>query len=489
MLLSLLLQRLDVVQISGPTARVIRGVTHDSRQVQEGWLYAAIPGERVDGHRFVEGLGQAGAVLVERQVPAPEGVTVVQVRDARAALAQVAAAFYRRPAETLRVIGVTGTNGKTTTTTLIDQALGLLGRRAGRVGTMGTWLAGTAIPTQLTTPESHQLQGLFREALDLGVEVVAMEVSSIGLVQRRVDAIPFYLGIFTSLGRDHLDFHGTMDAYLDAKAGLFRAHLRAEGGAPRALVVDEAPLDRLSLPQDTWRYGFDQGSELSIRALSLGPHGLSMTVHTPAGPVRLSSPLVGRYNAMNLTAALGALLTLGVGLEEAASALGQVRGVEGRLESVDNRGGAAVLVDYAHTEDALEAAIGAVREVTPGAVWVVFGCGGDRDQGKRPRMGEVVSRLADHQVVTSDNPRSEDPLQIIEAILSGMSGTPAVEPDRAAAIRLALRGAGEGDAVLIAGKGHETYQEIGGVRYPFDDREVAARVLRDLQGRIDEVQR
>jgi UDP-N-acetylmuramyl-tripeptide synthetase len=378
----------------------------------------------------------------------------------------------------VKVVGITGTNGKTTVTNLVDGALRALGRRSGRVGTIGAVVDGADRPSSLTTPEAPQLQALLAEARDAGVEVVTLEASSIGLAQRRVDAIPFHLGVFTNLSRDHLDFHGDMDAYAAAKARLFRDLLREAGGAPRALLCGDDPAWlRMRPPEDRWLYGFGGGCDLRIARAELGPGGMALQVATPAGEVRVESPLVGRHNALNLAAALGCCLCLGVDAGEAAAALGEVGGVAGRLEPVANDRGLLVLVDYAHTPDALEAAMTAVREVATGELWVVFGCGGDRDRGKRVAMGEVVARLADWPVVTSDNPRSEDPRQIVYEVLSGMDRVVRVELDRAEAIRWTLDHARPGDAVLVAGKGHESYQEIDGVRHPFDDRDVAARAL------------
>lgn len=476
MLLSTLLPALDVRAISGSTNREILGLTQDSREVMPGGLYVAVRGGRSDGHDFVPFLPQASAVVVERPVSAPAGVTVVEVASTREALAPLAAAFFDYPARQLAVIGVTGTNGKTTTTTLVDQALGALGFPSGRIGTLGTWLCGEPLPTALTTPEALALHRLFRDAIGLGVRALSMEVSSIGVVQRRVDSIPFHLGIFTSFGRDHLDFHGTMEAYLDAKLRLFSEHLRSAGGFPRALVVEDAPIARARLPEDTLFYGEGTRADLHIEALRQTADGLALTWRTPWGSAEGRSPMIGRYNAYNLTAALGALLSLGVPLADAAAALSAAPGAAGRLEAVPNRRGLAVRVDYAHTPDALEAALNALRAVTSGALWLVFGAGGDRDPGKRPQMGAVAARLADHAILTTDNPRSEDPAAIASEVAAGHPGA-LILLDREAAIAHALTHAKPGDAVLIAGKGHENYQEVRGVKHPFDDRTVAAKLL------------
>jgi UDP-N-acetylmuramoyl-L-alanyl-D-glutamate--2,6-diaminopimelate ligase len=300
-------------------------------------------------------------------------------------------------------------------------------------------------------------------------------------VQRRVDGIPFHVAIFTNLGRDHLDFHGTMEEYARAKSRLFRELLRPPGGFPRAILAADDPASaRMDAPADRWTFGFG-AADLRIADLRMDAGGMVFRLETPLGARELRSPLVGRHNALNLAAAAGACLACGLDPDATVAGLGSVSGVPGRLEAVPNDRGLLVVVDYAHTEESLAAVLSALREVTSGKLWCVFGCGGDRDPGKRPRMGATVARLADAAVVTSDNPRSESPRSIVDAILLGMDSPPAhVEVDRAAAIRWTLAAAKPGDVVLIAGKGHETYQEIAGVKHPFDDRLVAAEALRAL---------
>ncbi len=474
MRLATLLQRVDVRDVQGDLDRLVRGVGRDSRTVGAGGVFVAIRGARVDGHDLIGGLHEAAAVVVERAVRAPPGVTVVRVDDTKAALAALAAAWNGFPAERMKVIGVTGTNGKTTITTLVEEALLGMGVPAGRIGTTGIRVNGEALPSALTTPEAPELQAALAQMREAGVRAVLIEASSIGQVQRRLDQIPFHLGVFTNLTRDHLDHHGTMAAYRDAKAGLFQ-RLRAPGGPPRALLFGDDPAwPGLGPPADHWLYGEGEGHALRLVAWRADAQGLALEVNTPHGAGTLRSPLVGHYNALNLVAALGCLLTLDVPLSDALAALGAVRGVPGRLERVDHPGGPLVLVDYAHTPDALTGVLDAVRGATRGRLFVVFGCGGDRDAGKRPEMGRAAEAGADVVVVTSDNPRSEDPQAIVDATLSGMDSPPAhVALDRAAAIGWALAAAGPDDAVLIAGKGHETTQEIGGVKHPFDDRAVA----------------
>jgi UDP-N-acetylmuramoyl-L-alanyl-D-glutamate--2,6-diaminopimelate ligase len=364
----------------------------------------------------------------------------------------------------------------------VSGALAALGRRAGHIGTAGNALDGVVEKASFTTPEAPELQGLLRRWVDGGAEAVAMEVSSIGLAQRRVDGCRFHAACFTNLTQDHLDFHGTMEAYRQAKARLFAELLRAPGGAPRAvLCADDPAHEAMSAPSDRWTYGFDPSADWRVDDASLTPEGASLSMSTPMGPLTLHSPMLGRHNAQNLAAAAALLATLGLPLEAVARGLQAVDGVPGRLERVvDPTGERLVVVDYAHSPDALDHALRTVGALlSPGGrLWVVFGCGGDRDKGKRPQMGAVAERSGARVVLTSDNPRSEDPLDILADIRAGMAAPPeCTEPDRRAAIRYAIAHAGPGDAVLVAGKGHETTQVVNGVEHPFDDRRVAADAL------------
>jgi UDP-N-acetylmuramoyl-L-alanyl-D-glutamate--2,6-diaminopimelate ligase len=477
------LEDLDLVHsVTGSLDRLVHHVTRDSREVGSGSVFAAIVGANVDGHAFVPQL-QAAVALVERPVQAQPGTTVIQVRSTRQALAWCASALHHFPGRAMRVIGVTGTNGKTTTTTVIEEALHREGVMVGRIGTTGNAIALSPRPTSFTTPEAPQLQALLAEMREAGCQAVAMEASSVGLAQHRVDGIPFHVGVFTNFTRDHLLEHGTMEAYHAAKERLFRELLRPAGGPPRSILCADDPEHlHMGAPADRWTYGFSEGADLRIVKMTLGLGGTHLVLHTPDGVVEMHSPLVGRHNALNLTAAYGVLRTLDLPSERAAAAVGSVLGVPGRLERVQDPAGRLVLVDYAHTDDALLNVLPTVRELTRGTLWVLFGCGGDRDRGKRPKMGEVAHRLADRVVITSDNPRSEDPTRIVDEILAGIADRSAVhvELDRETAIRWVLQQAQPGDAVLLAGKGHETYQEIAGVRRPFDDREVARVAMREL---------
>lgn len=477
MMLRALIEHLDVLDVAGDLDVEVSSIARDSRAVGGTDLFVAIQGNRFDAHDAVPGLS-AAAVVVQRSVAVRPGVTVVRVADTRAALAALAAAFHGHPASSLQTVGVTGTNGKTTVCTLVDGAFAALGTVAGRIGTTGACVGGVPLPSSLTTPDPLDLHRLLGQMRDAGAGIVAMEVSSIGLDQRRVAGIAFDVAVFTNLSRDHLDVHGSMAAYAAAKGRLFRELLRDPGGLPRALLFGDDPAWRsVDPPDDRWLYGSDPGHDLYVHDVRLSATSTRFRLRTPMGVAEVDSSVIGRFNVMNLAASVGVLLLLGVELKAAAAGVSAAPGPVGRLEPVEHSGSTTVLVDYAHTPDALAGVLAAVGEVSDGAVWVVFGCGGDRDRGKRPQMGRA-SLVADRVVITSDNPRSEDPAAIAADILVGAVGDHVqVELDRAAAIALALRGAGPHDVVLLAGKGHETTQDIGGKKLPFDDRVVARRLL------------
>ncbi|MFM2163500.1 MAG: hypothetical protein RLZZ383_3012 [Pseudomonadota bacterium] len=464
----------------GVDAAVLR-VSRDSREVGPGAAFVAIAGGRVDGHDLVGDLDPSVVLVLERPV-APGGRTWILVDDTRRALGEIASLLHGRPAEALGIVGVTGTNGKTTVTTLLYQAVQSTGGVAGRIGTTGIDVGGRALPSKLTTPEAHVLHAMFAEMRDAGATVVAMEVSSIGLVQQRVAGIPFHVGVFTNLSHDHLDFHGTYEAYAEAKSRLFRHGLRPEGGAPRALLFGDDPAwASMSPPADRLLYGEASHNDLQITAIEATASGMIVTLRHPWGHHTIATPMVGRHNAHNLVAAFGAGVLAGLAPDRMAEGLALASGAPGRLERVADPGGRLVLVDYAHTPDGLDVALRAVRPLTSGRVIVVFGCGGDRDVAKRAPMG-TAAMAADVVILTSDNPRSEDPAAILDDVSRGMLDVRDgqrvhVEVDRARAIAEALRTATPGDVVLIAGKGHETTQEIAGVLHPFDDRQVAAAWL------------
>ena len=475
-----LLPRLRGLDIRGDVQREVVRVSRDSRDVDAQTVFVAIRGASVDGHDKLAGIAP-GLAIVEREVEVSAETTVVRVPNARAALAAVAAALHGDPARSMRVVGVTGTKGKTTTAALIDACWLYNGRASGRIGTTGSFLRGDALPSELTTPEAPELQALFARMKASGATDVVMEVSSIGLVQRRVDEIPFHFALFTNLGRDHLDFHGTMEAYTAAKAALFERCLRPEGGMPRAALWKGDPAWRaMGAPADRWLFGFEADCDVQVAGWKVDAGRMMVDLATPFGTTQVRTPLIGRFNALNVAAAACAGLSSGLTIDAVGAGLSALHGVPGRFELIDNSRELLVVVDYAHTEESLVEVLTALRECTRGKLWVVFGCGGDRDPGKRPRMGAAAARLADHVVVTTDNPRSEPPLQIIDAILSGVAGSVSLaEEDRERAIRWTLAQASPGDTVLIAGKGHETYQEIQGVKYPFDDRVVARAAMEE----------
>ncbi|WP_415630155.1 UDP-N-acetylmuramoyl-L-alanyl-D-glutamate--2,6-diaminopimelate ligase [Nocardioides dubius] len=462
---------------------VLSGVTLSSQRVLPGDLYAALPGARVHGARFAADAVAAGALAVLTDAEGAAlagdlGVPVVVVESPRAVLGAVAAAVYGRPTEQMRMIGVTGTQGKTTTTRLAELALTGAGVRAGVVGTVGTRIAGADVATALTTPEAPDLQALFARMVEQQVQTCAMEVSSHALVLRRVDGICFDIAVFTNLGRDHLDFHADVEEYFAAKADLFtpararRALVNADDEHGRRLIA-EAQVPTLTFSVS--------GRDADWQAVDLdaGPAGTEFTLLGPGQvSVRTFVPIPGDFNVANALAGLAAAVEVGHAADRLARALAISGGVPGRLERVDVAADYEVVVDYAHKPDAIEAALRTLRPLASGRLILVIGAGGDRDRGKRPLMGEISARLADLVVVTDDNPRTEDPSAIRAEVLAGARGGAAEVReigDRRAAIRAALDEAAAGDIVVVAGKGHETGQEIDGVVHPFDDREVVVQ--------------
>jgi len=457
---------------------MVSSVVHDSRRAVPGGLFVAVTGFRTDGHEHVADAAARGAVaaLVEREVPV--AIPQVVVPDSRHALATAAAIVYGEPSSRLRVAGVTGTNGKTTVTYLLESIVAAAGGRAAVVGTVETRIAGVPVPTERTTPEADDLQRILARAVAAGVDVAAVEVSSHALELHRVDAVHFAVGAFTNLGRDHLDFHGTPEAYLRAKMALFVPE-RLE----RAVVcVDDAPgralRARSSVPTLTVATR-DVAADVRAVDAVLGVDGVRFDlVGLGDRPLSVRLPLPGRFNVQNAAVAAGMAYVLGFGPGDIATGLRHCERIPGRLERVP--GDRNVLVDYAHTPDAVAAAVAAMKEVTPGRLIVVVGAGGDRDRQKRPEMGRAAA-AADVTIVTSDNPRSEDPAAIVAEVAAGArqvdGATVRVEVDRRAAITAAIEMAGGDDLVLILGKGHERGQEIAGRVLPFDDREVAREVL------------
>jgi UDP-N-acetylmuramoyl-L-alanyl-D-glutamate--2,6-diaminopimelate ligase len=460
---------------AGATDLEITGLAYDNRAAEPGTLFFCVPGFTRDGHEFAPDAIARGAVALVVERPLGLGVPEIEVPSVRAAMAPAAAAFYGDPTAHLETVGVTGTNGKTTTAFLVRALLEADGRQTGLLGTVKSVIGGAERPVERTTPEAIDLQRTFREMLDSGDVACAMEVSSHALELYRADAIQFAAAIFTNLTQDHLDFHGSMEEYFQAKRRLFEP-----GRARHAVInVDDPYGARLAaeLPEAV-TFAIERDADYRAIDLSTGLTGSRFTVHAPDGPVELSSPLPGRFNVYNVLGALAAVRAVGVSIETATSAIETAGSVPGRFQPVDAGQAFAVLVDYAHTPDSLENVLRAARQLTEGRVHVVFGCGGDRDRGKRPMMGEIARRLADRVIVTSDNPRSEDPEAIIEQILVGTGPGVEHDADRRRAIAQAIADASAGDVVVIAGKGHEQGQEFeGGRKIPFDDVTVAREAL------------
>ena len=453
----------------------ISGISYDTRTMTPGCLFVALPGYKTDGHKYMnEALERGAAAVLCRRPPDREGPWLV-TPEPRAALAAVSANWFGHPAAELTVLAVTGTNGKTTTTYLLKAMLeGTIGAKVGLIGTNQNMIGEKILPAHRTTPESWEVQKLLRDMADAGCTHVVMEASSHALVLHRLDGILFRAGIFTNLTQDHLDFHRTMEDYRDAKGLLFRqcetAVLNLDDEAGR-YYASNAPC-----PVFTYSERRDE-ADLTAKNLRLFPQRVEFEAVTMDAIARVRLAIPGGFTVYNALGVLSCGVVLGLPLTDCAGALATAGGVKGRVEVVPVPAEFTVLIDYAHTPDALENVLTTVRDFTPGRVICLFGCGGDRDRSKRPQMGAIAGTLADVAVITSDNPRTEDPDTIIRDILAGMEDTQArrcVECDRRRAIPLALSLAGPGDTVVLAGKGHETYQEINGVQYHLDEREEIA---------------
>ncbi|HLB25183.1 MAG TPA: UDP-N-acetylmuramoyl-L-alanyl-D-glutamate--2,6-diaminopimelate ligase, partial [Nitrospirota bacterium] len=461
----------------------ITSVVYDSRRAVPGCLFTAVPGEKADGASFIGPAVEKGAaaVICERYpAKTPAGVAFVKVADARRAMALAAAAFYGQPSRRLGLVGITGTNGKTTASYLVRAVLESAGAGVGLIGTISYVLPdGRELPAPNTTPESVDLQRLLSEMADAGAGYCVMEVSSHAVALKRVAGCGFKARVFTNFTQDHLDFHGTMEEYYAAKKAFF-----TDTESVNVVNIDDPKGRDLagSAKGRVITYGINNDADVTAHDIRLAPEGASFTLMTPSGPVKISSGLVGRHNIYNILSAAGACIALGMTPDDVARGIAKAGEVPGRLEKVEAGQDFIVLVDYAHTEDALERVLTAAREFTRGRLISVFGCGGDRDKTKRPKMGFISSRLSDITVLTSDNPRTEDPAEIMRQAEAGIisEGSKAkgvgyfAVPDRAEAIRFAVGMAYRGDTVLIAGKGHEDYQIIGDRKFHFDDR-LAAR--------------
>jgi UDP-N-acetylmuramoyl-L-alanyl-D-glutamate--2,6-diaminopimelate ligase len=516
----------EVEAAEGNFDALITGLSYDSRQVGPGHIFFAIVGEKLDGHEFVqEAINRgAAAVVIERAMERLAETSWVRVRNVRRTMGVWGAHFFGRPSGRLKLVGVTGTNGKTTVSYLVESILSAAGLEPGLIGTINYRYAGREVPSHHTTPESLDLESLLADMARAGVKSVAMEVSSHALAQERVRGLDFDVAVFTNLSRDHLDYHGDMETYFSAKSKLFTDHLKHSAKEKKlAVIYGEDPRGQELLswlaPEgfETWSYGERGSRDVFPLGVECDVHGLRGKLNVKGQCMDFTSPLIGRANLQNILGAAGVGFALGLSPEVVVEGIQRVRRVPGRLEKIENPLGVLLLVDYAHTPDALEKVLEALRELMPrlreghsgesaealpgrsdGFVQkliCVFGCGGDRDRGKRPLMGEIAARLSDQVVLTSDNPRTEDPLVILKEIEEGVRRTGIkkmtvtafeaavsnpkfdrgywIEPDRRQAIRMALNWASRGDLVLIAGKGHEDYQILGSERIHFDDREVA----------------
>ena len=466
----------------------VKGVDYDSRRVRPGWVFVAMRGESTDGNRYIDAAIASGAVAVVTDSPtepARAGVAWAVVPHGRRALARLSANFYKRPAERLRVTGITGTNGKTTASFILESILRAAGRKIALVGTVECHLPGETLPAPHTTPEPLELNQILARALARGATEAVMEVSSHALAQGRVFGIPFDVAVFSNLTQDHLDYHKTMEQYFAAKRILFEG---CGTEAPRCAIVNIDDEHGRKLAEfsrgrsQLLTYGLEQG-DFHVERMEMTAHGNSFSLRTPQGVVELRSPMIGRVNVYNAIAACAAAYARGCSAEQMAQGIADISRVPGRFERVDEAQPFAVVVDYAHTDDALRNLTRLARDFAAewkGRVITVYGCGGDRDRGKRPKMGRAAGEGSDFVVVTSDNPRSEDPDAIIAESVAGLreTGTRFVaEPDRREAIALALREAKAGDIVLLAGKGHERTQITREGELPFDDHQVASEEL------------
>ena len=487
----------------------VTGLAYDSRRVGAGQIFFAVPGEKSDGHDFISDVVSRGAagVVYSRQGEWPRPAASVRVNNVRRTMGLWAAHFYDRPSRKLKLVGVTGTNGKTTLTYLIESVLDAAGLKPGVIGTINYRYPGREVPSHHTTPESLDLEEMLAEMAQAGVKSVAIEVSSHALAQERVRGLDFDVGVFTNLSRDHLDYHRDMDDYFLAKSRLFTDYLKISDKLDKvAVIYGEDPRGAeliakvRSVGLDVWSYG--QGRQWDVHPLKVATDvaGLRGIAQARETKIEFESSLIGAANLQNVLGAIGVACAFGLNADAVAQGIRRLKTVPGRLEKVENSLGISILVDYAHTPDALEKVLGAVRSLTRQRLITVFGCGGDRDRGKRPVMGEIAARLSDIVIVTSDNPRTEDPLAIVDEIELGVrptgkkrlstssvgSSIPAidvdsgyyVESDRHQAISIAVQSAKAGDLVLIAGKGHEDYQILGTTKIHFDDREVAREALR-----------
>ena len=475
-----LIRNIGIVECCADPEMEIQAVCYDSRKVTPGSLFVAVSGFSSDGNRFIPMAMEKGAAVVVTAQKPENDIPYVLVENDRMALARLGCNFYGYPAETMTMVGVTGTNGKTSTTLLLKQVLEkTLGAKVGLIGTMANMVGDEVIPTERTTPESFELQGLFARMRSAGCTHVVMEVSSHAVALERIGGVRFDIAAFTNLTEDHLDFHKTMEEYCNAKADLFRRCEKAvintdDSYAPRFLEAASCPVLTTAV---------SGGADLRAENMELLADGIRYDAVTEQERVSVQVPIPGRFTVYNTLTVLGIARQLGISLSDAAAALRTVEGVKGRIEVVPTPGTEyTLLIDYAHTPDGLENVLSSVRDFCRGRIIAVFGCGGDRDPIKRPIMGAIGVKLSDVAIITSDNPRTEAPMAIIEDILKGVKkedGEYIVVEDRRAAIRYAMDIAKKDDIIVLAGKGHETYQDVGGVKLHLDEREEVAAHLQE----------
>jgi UDP-N-acetylmuramoyl-L-alanyl-D-glutamate--2,6-diaminopimelate ligase len=492
-LLAVLRGQVEILEQRGDASLPVHAITDDSRAVTAGSLFVAVKGERVDGHRFVEQAIKAGAgAVVAQEVVASGPLPFVQVADSRKALGLLGSRFHGDPSARLKMIGVTGTNGKTTTTYLCKSLLEGIGRRVGLIGTVGYQIGQETIPASHTTPGALDLQALLTKMVEGGLTDAVMEVSSHALALDRTAGCEYDVAVFTNLTQDHLDFHHTMDEYFEAKLRLFTGLAGGRKTGKRAIVNLDDPRGgaiRAACPVPAWGYAIKNQADIKAERVRLSLAGTAFTAATPVGSFVVESRLVGEHNVYNLLGAIGVALHSGATSDQVCEAAARITNVPGRFERVSSGQDFTVVVDYAHTEDALLRLLTAAQMLKTGRIITVFGCGGDRDRGKRPKMGRAAVEYSDVVILTSDNPRTEDPMAILHEVEIGVRE--ALErrnhvqyhmvPDRREAIGAAIHEARRGDMVLIAGKGHEDYQIIGSKKFHFDDREVAREAIQQLQ--------
>jgi UDP-N-acetylmuramoyl-L-alanyl-D-glutamate--2,6-diaminopimelate ligase len=487
-----LLEAVEVRAAAGDPAMLIKGIAYDSRQVKPGFLFVAIEGFKTDGHEYIDDAikNGAAAVVIQQKVSVPAGIAWVHVHNTRNALAHIAARFYYYPSAKMKMIGITGTNGKTTTSYLVAAVLSASGLKTGLIGTIHNRIGDRILPVKNTTPESLDLQRLLSEMVAEGVNACIMEVSSHALALHRVDGCDIDVAVFTNLTQDHLDFHEDMKEYMETKLKLFSSPAGCGTKRGNKYAVINADDDKAadivkSSSRNVYTYGVNRPADVWAEDIVVKAGGVSLTVQGKWGRCPLNLKITGLFNVYNALAAFTTTAAMGVPVEVIKNSLEAVKGVSGRFELVDSGQDFTVIVDYAHTPDGLENVLKTARQITGARLITVFGCGGDRDRKKRPLMGRIAADYSDFAVITSDNPRTEDPLQIIAEVEEGVKLAAGkdryiVVPDRRKAIRQAIGMAKREDVVVIAGKGHEDYQLIGTQKFPFNDRLEALAALEEL---------